>query len=672
MRFAWMLGLLGACVPCLAAAAGFSFGPPERLTLERGIVGNVAIGDVDGDGREDLARTATVRFDYRLSVFLQQADGTLGPAIDMVLPTSAAAINPVAMADLDADGADEVLVGIADHKLLVVRLDAAGTLVHAAHPAGTGCTFIATGDIDGDGHVDVVCHDWKVTAAVLLGDGIGGFRSSTRMTTSAGGFVERDVKALRLRDVTGDGRPDLLAAAASVNAFYVYANDGQGGFTLGRTYMHPWSDHAVYPGAIEALDVDGDGALEVVTASPENQPDAGFRVYRRNASGFLEASWDVPGYDSATALHAADLDGDGTSELVAGHFDFNAVTVAALHRGPTVTRFDLPGFRGHGNGIALGDLNGDGCSDLAAHTMSGLLVLRGCRERRTSLPRHDFDGDGVSDVLWAAPENSWYLRWNWGNVAGYEQVRSIAPNTLQVRALGDFDGDGASDIFLRDAQTGENRIVRSGWYFAPVEALVAPAWDVVGSGDFDGDDRSDLLWRHAGSGANAIWLGGDGFNQMPIASVADVRWQVAGVGDFDDDGRSDILWRHAATGSNDVWPGGVRAGSRSLARMSNLDWEVAGIGDFDGDRRDDVAWRNAANGANTVWLGANAATQLDTRDLVGTDWVIAMVGDFEGDGEADFFWRNLATGDNVIWPSGDASRERSTDNMDILLRVVNP
>ena len=57
MRFAWMLGLLGACVPCLAAADGFSFGPPERLTLERGIVGNVAIGDVDGYAVQDLYRT---------------------------------------------------------------------------------------------------------------------------------------------------------------------------------------------------------------------------------------------------------------------------------------------------------------------------------------------------------------------------------------------------------------------------------------------------------------------------------------------------------------------------------------------------------------------------------------------------------------------------------------
>ncbi len=78
-------------------------------------------------------------------------------------------------------------------------------------------------------------------------------------------------------------------------------------------------------------------------------------------------------------------------------------------------------------------------------------------------------------------------------------------------------------------------------------------WSIAGVGDFNGDGKSDILWRHT-SGVNYVWYmngvtltGGD-----YIPTVPDMNWAIAGVGDFNGDGKPDILWRHTS-GVNYVW-----------------------------------------------------------------------------------------------------------------------
>ena len=179
-----------------------------------------------------------------------------------------------------------------------------------------GCEYLATGDVDGDGNVDVACHDIQTTATLFYGDGSGGFRNSVAQQTGAGYWVDYGIpqfKTLQLSDVTGDGRLDLLVTSSDASNFFVYANNGLGGFYSGGTaYAHPWSPSGTWPAALRAVDLDGDGINEVVTATPDNRPYAALNVYRRGANGYLALSERRPLYDSPTALLAADLDGNGS------------------------------------------------------------------------------------------------------------------------------------------------------------------------------------------------------------------------------------------------------------------------------------------------------------------------------------------------------------------------
>ena len=68
---------------------------------------------------------------------------------------------------------------------------------------------------------------------------------------------------------------------------------------------------------------------------------------------------------------------------------------------------------------------------------------------------------------------------------------------------------------------------------------------MMGVGDFDGDGKSDILWRHRTTGDLWTWPmhGATQLSQTHIGS-ADVGYKVVGIGDYDGDGKADILLRH--------------------------------------------------------------------------------------------------------------------------------
>ena len=97
-------------------------------------------------------------------------------------------------------------------------------------------------------------------------------------------------------------------------------------------------------------------------------------------------------------------------------------------------------------------------------------------------------------------------------------------------------------------------MLQNGHWSASVDLGAHPAGWQPSIGDFNGDGVSDILWSNAPSNATEVWQIESGhwaasidLGSHPTAS------SVAAVGDFDHNGASDVVWRNDATGAMTSW-----------------------------------------------------------------------------------------------------------------------
>lgn len=163
-------------------------------------------------------------------------------------------------------------------------------------------------DVNADGWPDIAFSGHDVLPTVYLGGADGRWTAGQVSTDSEG--IAADVA---LGDFDRDGRSDL-----AVLGFYpphaglqVLAGDGLGGFVLEEKLLPDWT----YGSQVRALDLDGDGALELVAATS-----SGPRVWSRDgAAGWIDRSSGLPTPEvggSELAFDAHDLGGDGRQELL--------------------------------------------------------------------------------------------------------------------------------------------------------------------------------------------------------------------------------------------------------------------------------------------------------------------------------------------------------------------
>ena len=252
------------------------------------------------------------------------------------------------------------------------------------------------------------------------------------------------------------------------------------------------------------------------------------------------------------------------------------------------------------------------------------------------------------------------------NIVSLGGSPAVPDATWSVAGLGDFNGDGTNDFLWRNQNGTLVDWTMNGSQITASQAVtfganpVAPdnSWNVAGIGDFNGDGKSDILWRNTngslidwtmnGSQVTAsqqVTLGGS-------AASPDSSWSVAGIGDFNGDGKSDVLWRNT-NGSLIDWTmnGSQITSSQTVtlggsAATPNSSWSVAAIGDFHGDGKSDILWRNT-NGSLIDWtMNGSQITSAQQVTFGGSpvsldaSWQIAQIGDFNGNGTSDILLRN--------------------------------
>jgi hypothetical protein len=129
-------------------------------------------------------------------------------------------------------------------------------------------------------------------------------------------------------------------------------------------------------------------------------------------------------------------------------------------------------------------------------------------------------------------------------------------NAAEVIASGDFDGDGMSDILWRDLESGDVDI----WGLTEDSTLGLleggeDPWSAIGAGDFDGDGRDDVLLRQVDTDRLAVRLSTTGSrNAIQSALNEGTRErQVPSIGDYDGDGLSDLVLHDSEVGETQLW-----------------------------------------------------------------------------------------------------------------------
>jgi len=235
----------------------------------------------------------------------------------------------------------------------------------------------------------------------------------------------------------------------------------------------------------------------------------------------------------------------------------------------------------------------------------------------------DFNGDGKGDILLQNAIDGSCYAWELNGAGfliedGYDFVGWTPGTAWQVKATADFNGDGKSDILLQNIVDGSCFVWEmNGLSFAGSKSYgfvgwtPGAAWQVKATGDFNGDGMSDILLQNAYDGSCYVWemngLGFAGSNSYGyVGWTPGAAWQVKATGDFNGDGKSDILLRNALDGSCYVWEmnGLGFAGGKSSGYVGwnpGTAWQVASTGDFNGDGKSDIVLQNVNDGSCFVW-----------------------------------------------------------------------
>ncbi len=385
-------------------------------------------------------------------------------------------------------------------------------------------------------------------------------------------------------------------------------------------------------------DFDGDGLADVfwrhVDTSQRSSLPATAAIWLSNGDGTVQTIGNVNGQNGQLiqyAPSAADFNGDGLSDILWSDQDqygssYTNMVVWLSNGDGTFTQVNTSATGGspaaptlHGHRMYSADFNGDGKTDLffnhtdlygrtSAPGTRFILLSNGDGTFQTvsnvngqdgafagwSPSTGDFDGDGLSDILWMGAgiyghSDSTLTIWFSQGDGTFTQVNTSANGGSpaapalngHLRSSGDFNADGKtdllfsySDIYGRTAGVATRILLLSkgDGSFHQISNVNGQDGSIVGfapkAGDFNGDGLADVLWEMTGQDGHVIgdlnlWIGkGDGSfdHQTGVSGItsSNLNGHLSTIGDFNGDGSSDLLYFYADIYGRAHTPTGTR------------------------------------------------------------------------------------------------------------------